>query len=194
MPVDQILIALQFRRTVAPDALVPIRVEGVIEYVSAQIHDSVGWRLVLKDQLVHLSGRELVVELARGRETVRIEVALADREHIHKHEKTYSHHRLHPAGVADVRVTLVGLRSVLRNAVGPEDQAERDHDQNHRPPCVHRKDVPSVRLESIHDDVLHLGVGPAGERAGDAWNHGAEQTESCRQGKGYPTCLQELFL
>lgn len=52
----------------------------------------------------------------------------------------------------------------------------------------------AVSLEGIHDDVLHLGVGPAGERAGDAWNQNAEKAEPGRQRKGDPTGAQEFFL
>ena len=133
---DEVLIALQLRRAVTSDALVPIRVEGVIEYVRAEVHDPVGRSLVLKDQLVHLPGCELVIKLARSREAVRIEVTLADREHIHEHEEAYSNHRLHPACIADVRVAFVGLRCALRDAVGPEDQAEGDNNQYHRPKSV----------------------------------------------------------
>ena len=58
----------------------------IIENIYSQVKNTIIQTLVLQNRLIHRPFRKLAVEIARGDEMVRIQIALSDREHVQKHQ------------------------------------------------------------------------------------------------------------
>ena len=86
MALDKVLIALHLDRAVSTDILMPIARMRIIENIDSQVKNTIIQRFVLQNSLIHRPFRKLAVEIARGDEMVRIQIALSDREHIQKHQ------------------------------------------------------------------------------------------------------------
>ena len=194
VPVDEVLVSLEFCRTVSADTLVPIWIEGIVEYVRAQVGDPVRKVLVLQYDLVNRPLVEMPVELARGREAVGVEIALADGKHVHEYEQAYSHHGFHPPCVADMWIGGIGFGSLGRHAERPEQEYETQQDEYHRPQGVLNQQVFPVFLQCIDYHILHPGIRCSGERSGNAWNQNAEEAEAGGQCQRDPTGTEEFLL
>ena len=86
MTVDEILVTLHLDRAVSADILVPIARMRIIENIDREVQDAIIEFLVCKNRLIHRSLGELAVEVLRRREVVGIQIPLAHRKHVQKHQ------------------------------------------------------------------------------------------------------------
>ena len=190
---DKLLVAAQFGRMVAADALVEVRRVALVKRVGGQVEHAVVERRVLKDVFVRGRGLEGLSLLARGDEKSVVEVALVHLPHVGEAEHEYAAH--HPS------------RAQAAHVVG-QQQEQAGGDDAAAAPGIGREDGAAHVLDVLDDGghhgaqfgVLCRGVVEHGQlllRHVSAEEHvgqeGEEQGHAARQAEAHVDGAQVLF-
>ena len=175
---DEVLVALQLGRGIAADVLVVVGRHGGVKNVHGEVQDTVLRVFIGLDHLVHGALGEGLVEVLGGGEVVGVEVALAYSEEVHQRQGADEHG---------------GQLLASLGHVGPEEEAGRCQDQQQGDAGVGLEEGDAVGDEGVHEDILHLRVGSAGEGAEHAGGEPGQQAEAAGKAEGPPEGLHEAL-
>ena len=142
--VDEILITLHFHRAISADILVPIARMRVIEDIDTQVQDAIIEFFVCKNRLIHRPLGELAVEVLRRREMVGIQIPLAHREHVQKHQCGDGKSCRKPSAISRFGLPF------FRFGIGPKYYQIGKYDQPERHHSIMGQKTLPVLLECCH--------------------------------------------
>ena len=185
---NEVLIALQFGRRIAAHILVMIGRNGRVEHVHREVQHPVLRVFIGLDHLVHGALGEGGVEVFGRGEMAGIEVTLSGSKKVHGHQQADADGGYPPSAHAG---KCLGLGGLPLGRKGPDDKADASKNEQQRTECVGTEQGYPVFFQGVHQDILHLGIGPAGETAEKARSQPAQETEAACDRKGNDPLLAE---
>ena len=182
---NQILIPLQLGRGIPAHILVVIAGHGGVEYVHGEVQYAVLRVIVVQDDLIHRPQGKGFVEVLGGGEMIGVQIAPAH----HKEVRGTQHANEHGRQEFPAQDT----PAIPFAEITPQQQGGRSQNEQQGGEGIGPEEGDAVGHQGIHQHILHLGIGPAGEAAEHARSYPGQQGEAAGDAQGPPEGLHEAL-